>query len=104
MDKTEYKIRADEIKSLMREHRFEEAVRIADTIDWKRVKSVGMLCAISDLYKVNRRLEESRDILLLAYDRSPTRREIVYSLSGYCFIKFSKTLYIVFLVSEKCLS
>ncbi|WP_035765670.1 hypothetical protein [Butyrivibrio sp. NC2002] len=80
MDKTEYKIRADEIKNLMREHRFEEAVRIADTIDWKRVKSVGMLCAISDLYKVNRRLEESRDILLLAYDRSPTRREIVYSL------------------------
>ncbi|WP_026510974.1 tetratricopeptide repeat protein [Butyrivibrio sp. LC3010] len=80
MDKTEYKIRAEEIKSLIRAQRFAEAVRIADTIDWKRVKSVGMLCAISDLYKVNRRLEESRDILLLAYDRSPTRREIVYSL------------------------
>ena len=80
MDKTEYKIRAEEIKSLIRAQRFADAVRIADTIDWKRVKSVGMLCAISDLYKVNRRLEESRDILLLAYDRSPTRREIVYSL------------------------
>ncbi len=80
MDKTEYKIRAEEIKSLIREHRFADAVKIADTIDWKRVKSVGMLCAISDLYKMNRRLEESRDILLLAYDRSPTRREIVYSL------------------------
>ena len=80
MDKTEYKIRAEEIKSLIKAQRFADAVRIADTIDWKRVKSVGMLCAISDLYKVNRRLEESRDILLLAYDRSPTRREIVYSL------------------------
>ncbi|MBE5844781.1 MAG: hypothetical protein E7302_11550 [Butyrivibrio sp.] len=80
MDKTEYKIRAEEIKSLIKAHRFADAVKIADTIDWKRVKSVGMLCAISDLYKVNRRLEESRDILLLAYDRSPTRREIVYSL------------------------
>lgn len=80
MDKTEYKIRAEEIKSLIRAQRFADAVKIADTIDWKRVKSVGMLCAISDLYKVNRRLEESRDILLLAYDRSPTRREIVYSL------------------------
>ncbi len=80
MDKTEYKIRAEEIKSLIRAQRYADAVKIADTIDWKRVKSVGMLCAISDLYKVNRRLEESRDILLLAYDRSPTRREIVYSL------------------------
>ncbi len=80
MDKTEYKIRAEEIKSLIKAQRFGDAVRIADTIDWKRVKSVGMLCAISDLYKVNRRLEESRDILLLAYDRMPTRREIVYSL------------------------
>ncbi len=80
MDKTEYKIRAEEIKSLIKAQRFADAVKIADTIDWKRVKSVGMLCAISDLYKVNRRLEESRDILLLAYDRSPTRREIVYSL------------------------
>ncbi|WP_026524481.1 tetratricopeptide repeat protein [Butyrivibrio sp. MB2005] len=80
MDKTEYKIRAEEIKSLIKAQRYADAVKIADTIDWKRVKSVGMLCAISDLYKVNRRLEESRDILLLAYDRSPTRREIVYSL------------------------
>ena len=80
MDKTEYKIRAEEIKSLMKAQRFADAVKIADTIDWKRVKSVGMLCTISDLYKMNRRLEESRDILLLAYDRSPTRREIVYSL------------------------
>ncbi len=80
MDKTEYKIRAEEIRSLMRAQRFGDAVKIADTIDWKRVKSVGMLCMISDLYKINRRLEESRDILLLAYDRSPTRRDIVYSL------------------------
>ncbi len=80
MDKTEYKIRAEEIRSLMKVQRFADAVKIADTIDWKRVKSVGMLCMISDLYKINRRLEESRDILLLAYDRSPTRRDIVYSL------------------------
>jgi tetratricopeptide (TPR) repeat protein len=80
LDKVEYKIRADEIKALIGEGRYAEAVRIADTIDWKRVKSVAMLCTISDLYKINRRYEESRDILLMAYDRHPTGRAIVYSL------------------------
>ena len=80
MDKVEYKIRADEIKALVGEGSFAEAVKIADTIDWKRVKSVQMLCMISDLYKINRRYEESRDILLMAYDRFPTGRKIVYSL------------------------
>ncbi len=80
MDKVEYKIRADEIKALIGEGRFAEAVKIADTIDWKRVKSVTMLCTISDLYKINRRFQESKDILLMAYDRHPTGRAIVFSL------------------------
>ena len=80
MDKVEYKIRADEIKALIGEGKYVEAVGIADTIDWKRVKSVSMLCTISDLYKINRRYEESRDVLLMAYDRHPTGRAIVYCL------------------------
>ncbi len=82
MDKVEYKIRADEIKALIGEGRYAEAVKIADTIDWKKVRSVSMLCTISDLYKINRRFEESRDVLLMAYERHPTGRAIVYSLCG----------------------
>lgn len=80
LDKYEYKVRADAIRSLIGEGRYVEAVEIADTIDWKRVKSGKMLCTVSDLYKINRRFEESKDILLLAYDRSPASRAIVYSL------------------------
>ena len=80
MDKYEYKIRADEIKALISEGEFAEAVSIADTIDWRRVKSVMMLCTISDLYKINRRYQESKDILLMAYEKHPTGRLIVYSL------------------------
>ena len=80
MDKVEYRIRADEIKALIDEGRYADAVSIADTIDWKRVKSVSMLCKISDLYKINRRFQESKDVLLMAYDRHPTGRAIVYSL------------------------
>lgn len=80
MDKYEYKVRADEIKTLISEGRYADAVKIADSVDWRRVKSVMMLCTISDLYKINRRYEDSRDILLLAYERHAGGRLIVYSL------------------------
>jgi len=80
LDKYEYKVRADEIKALIAEGEYAEAVKIADTIDWRRVKSVMMLCTVSDLYKINRRYEDSRDILLLAYEKHTGGRLIVYSL------------------------
>ena len=80
MDKYEYKVRADEIRALIAEGEYVEAVKIADTIDWRRVRSIMMLCTISDLYKINRRFQESKDILLLAYEKHPTGRLIVYSL------------------------
>ncbi len=80
MDKYEYKIRSEEIRALIAKGEYAEAVALADTIDWRRVKSVMMLCTISDLYKINRRYEDSRDMLLLAYDRHPGGRSIVYSL------------------------
>ncbi len=80
MDKYEYRIKADAIKSLIAEGDYQAAMEIADEIDWRRVKSVMMLCTISDLYKINRRLEDSRDLLLLAYGRHPGGRTIVFSL------------------------
>ncbi len=80
MDKYEYKIKEDEIKELIKMQEFEEAAEVADTIDWRRVKSVKILCIVSDVYKKLRRYEDSRDMLLLAYDRHPGGRTIVYSL------------------------
>ena len=80
MDKFEYKVRAEEIKTLIAQYEYIRAAEIADTIDWRRVKSVMMLCTVSDLYKINRRYEDARDMLLLAYDRHPGGRTIVYSL------------------------
>ena len=80
MDKYEYKVRSEEIKELIARREYVQAAEIADTIDWRRVKSVMMLCTISDLYKINRRYEDSRDLLLLAYDRHPGGRTIVYAL------------------------
>ena len=80
MDKYEYRIRAEEINALIDKKKFVEAVKIADTIDWRRVKSVMMLCKISELYKINRRYEDSKEILLMAYERNPGSRKIIYSL------------------------
>lgn len=80
MDKQEYKLRAEEIKSLIAKRDFFGAVKIADEIDWTRVRSVAMLCTVSDLYKANRRYKESKELLLMAYERHPNGRMIVYSL------------------------
>ena len=80
MDKSEYKLRAEEIKDLISRGEYAQAAEIADTIDWRRGKSGMMLCTISDLYKINRRYEDARDMLLLAYERRPGGRTICYSL------------------------
>jgi len=80
LDKYEYKVRSQEIRDLIAQGEYVAAAEIADTIDWRRVKSVMMLCTISDLYKINRRFEESKELLLLAYERHPGGRTIIYSL------------------------
>ena len=80
MDKYEYRIRAEEINDLIEKREYVEAVKIADTIDWRRVRSVVMLCKVSELYKMNRRYEDSKEILLMAYELQNKSRKIIYSL------------------------
>ena len=77
MDKYEYKVRSEEISNLIEEEKYAEAVSIADTIDWRRVKSATMLLKIAALYRANKRNEDSREILMLAYDRYRTNRSII---------------------------
>ena len=80
MDKYEYKLSAEQIRNLVSRGEYEEAAEIADGIDWRRVKSVMMLCTVSDVYRMNKRYEDARELLLLAYDRHPGGRTICYSL------------------------
>ena len=80
MDKAEYRIATEHIKKLIAQGEYAEASHIADTIDWSRVKSVMMLCTVSDLYKINRRYEDAKEILYMAYERNPESRTILYSL------------------------
>ena len=80
MDKYEYRIRSEEINRLIEKEKYEEAVAIADKIDWRRVKSATTLLKIAALYRANRRKEDCRAMLQLAYDRYPTNRSVVHSL------------------------
>lgn len=81
MDKYEYRIKADQIRKLVNEENYISAMKIADTIDWRRVKNVSMLCTVSDIYEKNSKYEESHELLLMAYDRSPIGRMMVYKLA-----------------------
>ena len=80
MDKYEYKIRSEEILELIDKEKYAEAAKVADVVDWRRVKSITMLLKIAALYRINRRNEDSRAVLQLAYDRYPANRSVVYSL------------------------
>ena len=91
MDKYEYKVCLEDIKSLIAQNQYAEAVKIADTIDWRRVKSVRTLCMISDLYKINHRPSESRDVLYMAYQRDGENPQIIYSM---CLLELSLDEYL----------
>ncbi|MBO7387116.1 MAG: hypothetical protein J6U15_04860, partial [Lachnospiraceae bacterium] len=84
MDKYEYKVRLGEIDTLIIDKDFEEAAIIADSIDWKRVKSVKTLCMISDVYKYVNRLEDAEELLSLAYERHPSSKSVVFALCELC--------------------
>lgn len=81
MDKYEYKLKLDQMKTLTAENNYKEAAEIADTINWHKVKNVNALIKAGEIYEKVGRYEESRDILLMAYDRSPIGRMIIYHLA-----------------------
>lgn len=81
MDKYEYKLKLDEIKSLSSEKRYEEAAQLADTINWRKVRNVNSLVKAGEIYAQVGRYEEGKEILLMAYDRSPIGRMIIYRLA-----------------------
>ena len=73
MDKFEYKVKIGEIKSLIAQKAYDDAVDVADTIDWSGVKNARDICLVSDLYKKTRLFEDSRKVLLYAYKKQKTR-------------------------------
>ncbi|MCI9515655.1 MAG: hypothetical protein HFI80_00865 [Lachnospiraceae bacterium] len=81
MDKYEYSLKLEEINRLVENDNYEDAAKIADTVDWKRVRNARTLCMVSEIYEANDRLEDSRDVLMRAYRRAQGGRMIVYRLA-----------------------
>ena len=81
MDKYEYKLKLDQMKSLTAEGKYEEAAEIADTINWRKIKNINALVKVGEIYEKVGRYDESKDVLLTAYDKSPIDRMIIYRLA-----------------------
>lgn len=80
MDKNEYNLKLEEIDKYVNEGEYSEAAKVADTIDWRRVRNVRTLCMISEIYEADDRYEDSKALLVRAYRRSPVGRAILYRL------------------------
>ena len=80
MDKYEYREKTEQMMKYVQTRSYDKAKEIADTIDWKRVKNASMLCTVSEIYEYTGEYQKSREILFIAYDRSPGSRKIVYRL------------------------
>ncbi len=81
MDKYEYKLKLEQLKSLVESKDYETAAEIADSINWRKVKSSATLFMVGEIYDRNKRYEESHEILLMAYDRAAVGRNILYRLT-----------------------
>ncbi|MCI8484242.1 MAG: hypothetical protein HFH41_07870 [Lachnospiraceae bacterium] len=81
MDKYEYKLKLEQLKNLVQEKDYKTAAEIADTINWRKVKSAATLCMVGEIYDRDKQYENSREILLMAYDRATVGRNIIYRLT-----------------------
>ena len=81
MDKYEYRLKAEQIEKLVKKKDYQTAVKIADTIDWRRVKNLNMLYIVADLYEAVERYEDCMEILNIAYDRAPVGRMLLYKMT-----------------------
>lgn len=81
MDKYEYNVKSDQIKKLYSRKEFEAAAKIADEIDWYRVKDNTMINRVADIYENTKQYEKAKEVLLIAYERSPLGRQLAYKLT-----------------------
>ena len=80
MDKNEYRAKLEEISQLVDKQDYKGALKIVDTIDWRRVRSARTLCMVGEIYEANKRYEDSRKLLLLAHQRTPIGKTVIYRL------------------------
>lgn len=80
VDKNEYRAKLDVINDLVDRQDYKGALEIVDTIDWRRVRSARTLCMVGEIYEANKRYEDSRKLLILAHQRAPIGKTVIYRL------------------------
>ena len=81
MDKYEFNIKVEQIKKMVGKSDYETAMKIADTIDWRRVRNINILSMVATIYEKNEEYQEAKDILLLAFERAPIGKHLLYKLA-----------------------
>lgn len=81
MDKYEFNIKVEQIRKMVKREDYEMAMKIADTIDWKKVKNANLLSMVSQVYEKNEEYQDAKDILLLAFERAPIGKRLLYKLT-----------------------
>lgn len=81
MDKYEFNIKVEQLKKLINKGDYDTAMKIADTIDWRRVRNVNLLSQVSQVYEKNREYHEAKEILLIAFERAPIGKRLLYKLT-----------------------
>ncbi len=81
MDKYEFNIKVEQIKKMVNKGDYETAMKIADTIDWRRVRNVNILSMVATIYEKNGEYQEAKDILLLAFERAPIGKRLLFKLA-----------------------
>ncbi|MGN0158829.1 MAG: tetratricopeptide repeat protein [Brotaphodocola sp.] len=81
MDKYEFSIKVEQIRKLVNKNDYETAMKIADTIDWRKVRNANLLSMVAQVYEKNNEYQEAKDILLLAFERAPIGKRLLYKLT-----------------------
>ena len=69
------------MKSAFAEGNYHMAEELADSINWKRVRNANSLIKAGEVYETAERYDDAKEMFLLAYERSPIGRTIVYRLA-----------------------
>ena len=81
MDKYEFNIKVEQIRKLVNKGDYETAMKIADTIDWKKVHNTSLLSMVAQVYEKNEEYQDAKDLLLLAFERAPIGKRLLYKLT-----------------------
>ena len=80
LDKQEYRLKTEQMLKLAGQKSYKEAMEIADSIDWGKVKNTSILCAVSEIYEANGEFQKGKELLLSAYERATDSKKIIYRL------------------------